>query len=108
MKFSDLCNYYRECLKKDEVSVALKSGCGLFLGGKGGLDEEIPLTDELEHFVLQYGVSRTRMKKVCRTPSPLESSGFGKPTPRQMAIVKNGRIPILHRVVKSFIVAKNL
>lgn len=56
MKFSDLCNYYRECLKKDEVSVALKSGCGLFLGGNGGLDEEIPLTDELEHFVLQYGV----------------------------------------------------
>lgn len=56
MKFSDLCNYYRECLKKDELSVALKSGCGLSLGGNGGLDEEIPLTDELVHFVLQYGV----------------------------------------------------
>ena len=56
MKFSDLCNYYRECLKKDEVSVALKSGGGLFLCGNGGLDEEIPLTNELKHFVLQYGV----------------------------------------------------
>ena len=46
-------------------------------------------------------------KKLCRTPSPLESSGFGKPTPRQTAIVKNGRIPILHRVVKLLIVTKN-
>lgn len=47
-------------------------------------------------------------KKLCRTPSPLQSSVFGKSAPRQAAIGKNGRIPILHRVVKSLIVTKNL
>ena len=48
-----------------------------------------------------------KRKKLCRTPSPLASSGFGKPAPRQVAIGKNGRIPILLRVVKSLIVTKN-
>lgn len=55
MKFQDLCNYYRECLKKDELSVVLQNRHVFSFHGNGGIDVEIPFTDELEHYVLQYG-----------------------------------------------------
>lgn len=54
MKFSDLCNYYLECLKKDELRIGLKENNFISIQEPHSIYEEIPRSDEIEGFIRKY------------------------------------------------------
>lgn len=57
MTLTDLCNYYRECIKQDDLNVCLDGDNFVLVGTGNGIQSEIFRTSEISAFLQRYKAS---------------------------------------------------